>query len=86
MSVYSSNVRTARLPVGVVDVNVIGPMCVVAHDCALFTSELVRLLHCVCVPVCPVNPVLEQGNSKHVRKRSSDRPVPVLAVHVGKAE
>lgn len=66
--------------------NVIGPMCVVAHDRALFASVLVGLLHCVCVPVRPVNPVLEQGNSKDMGECASNGPVSVLAVHVCKAK
>ncbi len=80
------NTRTARLPVGVVYVNVIRTMCVVAHDCTLFASVLVGLLHCVCVPVRPVDPVLKQGNSKNMGKRTSNGPVSVLAVHVCKAK
>lgn len=75
-----------RLPVGVVDVNVIGPVCVVAHDCSLFASVLVSFLHCVSVPVCPVNKVLKQGNSKDMGKCTNNGPVAVLAVHVCKAE
>lgn len=61
-------------------------MCVVAHDCALLASVLVSLLYCMCVPVRPVDPVLEQGNGKDVGKRTGDGPVSVLAVHVCKAE
>lgn len=76
---------TARLPVGVADVNVVGPMCVVAHEGALFTGVLVGLLHIVCVPVCPVDPVLKQGYSKDMRERAGDGAVSVLPVHVCKA-
>lgn len=69
-----------------VDMNVIGPVRVVAHDCALFASVLMGLLHSVCVPVRPVDPVLKQGSSKDMRKCTSNGPVTVLAVHVCKAE
>lgn len=82
----SSNVRTARLPVRVADVNVIGPVCVVAHDCALLASVLVGLLNCVHVPVCPVDQVLEQGQSKDMGKCASEGPMSVLSVHVCEAE
>lgn len=61
-------------------------MRVVAHDCALLSCVLVSLLHCVCVPVRPVDPVLKQGSSKDMRKCTSNGPVAVLAVHVGKTE
>lgn len=66
--------------------NVIGPVCVIAHDCALFASVLVGLLHCVCVPVRPVDPVLKQGHSKDMGECTSDGPVTVLTIHVCKAE
>lgn len=82
---FKCTVHTTRLPIRVVDVNVIGPVRVIAHDCALFASVLVGPLHCVCVPVRPVDPVLEHGSGKDMGKCSSDGPVSVLAVHVCKA-
>lgn len=42
-----------------VDVNVIGPMGVVAHNCTLLASVLMSFFHSVRVPVCPVDPVLK---------------------------
>ena len=83
---HSCNCHTSRLPVGVVDMNVIGSMCVVPHDCALLAGVLVGLLHRVCVPVSPVDPVLKQGNGKDMRKSTAKGPVSVLAVHICKAE
>lgn len=86
MNVCSLYLHTSRLPVWVVDMNVIGPMCVVPHDCPLLAGVLVGLLHSVCVPVCPEDPILKQGNSKDVRKSAGNGPVSVLTVHVCKAE
>lgn len=77
--------RTARLPVRMNDMNVVRPVGVVAHDCPLLAGELVGLLHRVCVPVRPVDPVLKQGNSKDVGEGTSDGPVSVLSIHVCKA-
>ena len=82
----SSNLYTSRLPVGVVDMNVVGTMRVVPHDRSLLARVLVGLLHRVCVPVCPVDPVLKQGNSEDMRKRTGNGPVSVLAVHVSIAK
>lgn len=69
-----------------VHTDVVWSVRVVAHDCALFASVLASLLYCVCVPVRPVNPVLEEGNGKDVGKGTRNGPVSVLAVQVGKAE
>lgn len=43
------------------------------------------LLHCVCVPVRPVDPVLKQGDGKDVREGPCYGPVSVLAIHVCEA-
>jgi len=83
--VGGGRVRTARLPVGVVHVDVVGPVSVVAHDGAPVAGVLVSLLHGVRVPVGPVDPVLEQRDRKNVGQRARYGPVPVLAVHVGEA-
>lgn len=66
--------------------DVIGPVCVISHDCALVASVLVSLFHCVCVPISPVNPILKKGNSKHVGKCTGHGPVSVLPIHICKAE
>jgi len=79
------HLHTSRLSVGVVHMNVMGPMCVVAHDCALLASVLMGFLHVVCVPVCPEDPVFKQRNGKYMGKCTGNSPVPVLAVHVCKA-
>lgn len=68
-----------------VDMNVKGSVCVVAHVGALLSSVLVGFFHSVCVPVCPVDPVFKQGHRKNVGKCTSNGPVPVLAIHVCKA-
>lgn len=86
INICSSNAHTARLPVWVVDMNVIGSVCVIAHDCSLLASVLMGLLDRVCVPVCPVDPVLKQGYSKDMGEGPRNGSVPVLAIHVCKAE
>lgn len=68
------------------DVNVIGAMRVVAHNCTPLAGVLMGFFHSVCVPVRPVDPVLKQRNSKYVGKRTSNGPVPILPVHVCKAK
>lgn len=75
-------VHTAWLSVGVVHMNIIRPVCVVAHDDSISTSVLVGPLHCVSVPVCPEHSVLKQGHSEGVRKRARYGPMSVLSVHV----
>lgn len=56
---HSCHILTLRLPVGMVDVNVIGAMGVVAHNCTLLASVLMSFFHSMRVPVCPVDPVLK---------------------------
>ena len=68
-----------------VHVDVVGPVRVVAHHDATSAGVLVGLFHGVCVPVGPEEPVLEQRQGEHVGQRARQRPVAVLAVHVGEA-
>lgn len=74
-----------RLSIWVIHMNVIGPVCVISHDCTLFASVLVSLFHCVRVPISPVDPVLKQGNGKHMGKCTGHGPVSVLPIHICKA-
>lgn len=75
-----------RLSIWMIDADVIWPVCIISHDCTHFASILVCLFHCVCVPISPVDPVLKQGNSKHMGKCTTYSPVAVLPIHICKAE